>query len=265
MNNLIVRALTGSVYIAVILAAVCLHPVPFLIVFAFITAALLREFHELTGRGKVAPLKRILYPLGGGYLFAASFAYAHHWCGATVFLPYILFLMSVLVIELYAKEADPVKNWSVAFFGQLYCAGTMSLLNFSEATPFVLALFVIVWLNDTGAYLVGSRFGRHRLFERISPKKSWEGFWGGFAMAVLASQVFAFCNPEISRFHWLGLSVVIVIFATWGDLTESLLKRTLERKDSGSVLPGHGGLLDRFDSILLASPAACIYIELFMK
>ena len=107
--------------------------------------------------------------------------------------------------------------------------------------------------------------GKHRLFERISPKKSWEGFGGGLLFALLASQVFAYLLPSYSALQWIGLAIVVVVFGTWGDLIESLLKRQLGIKDSGHMLPGHGGMLDRFDSVLLAIPAAYIYIELFIR
>ncbi|WP_439788047.1 phosphatidate cytidylyltransferase, partial [Parabacteroides goldsteinii] len=114
-------------------------------------------------------------------------------------------------------------------------------------------------------YLVGSMIGKRKLFERISPKKSWEGFFGGLAVVLGASQALAWYAPEVSWYNWLGLSATVVLFGTWGDLIESLLKRTLGVKDSGNVLPGHGGMLDRFDSLMLAAPAAYIYIELFIR
>ena len=107
--------------------------------------------------------------------------------------------------------------------------------------------------------------GKHKLFERISPKKSWEGFFGGLILSLASSQAFAWFAPEINRMNWLGLAATVVLFGTWGDLIESLLKRTLGVKDSGNVLPGHGGMLDRFDSVMLAVPASYIYIELFIR
>ena len=133
-------------------------------------------------------------------------------------------------------------------------------------TPlFIMAIFIFVWLDDTGAYLVGSLIGKHKLFERISPKKSWEGFFGGLILSLASSQAFAWFAPEINRMNWLGLAATVVLFGTWGDLIESLLKRTLGVKDSGNVLPGHGGMLDRFDSVMLAVPTSYIYIELFIR
>lgn len=276
LKDLIKRALTGIVFVAIIVGAICLHPYAFLILFTLITFFTLWEFYGLTEHYEHAPVKRFIYSLGGAYLFGATFMYAHNLIDGIIFLPYIAFLMFILIMELYYKDVNPIKNWSISYFAQLYCAGSFSLLNFISAIPhtpgvinhtplFVLAIFIFIWLNDTGAYLVGSLFGKHRLFERISPKKSWEGFAGGFIVATLSSLIFAWYEPTISWPLWVGFAIVVVVFGTWGDLIESLLKRTLSVKDSGHILPGHGGLLDRFDSLLLAVPAAYIYIELFIR
>ena len=129
---------------------------------------------------------------------------------------------------------------------------------------FVLAVFVLIWLNDTGAFCVGSLFGRHRLFERISPKKSWEGFFGGLIFCLVAAAILKTCFgeyfPGMGMLLMLGLGAVVSVFGTWGDLVESLIKRTLGVKDSGHVLPGHGGILDRIDSLLLVIPAVLAYM-----
>lgn len=123
-----------------------------------------------------------------------------------------------------------------------------------------LSIFIFTWINDTGAYCTGMLFGKHRLFERISPKKSWEGSIGGGAFSIIAAIIMAHFFPFMTLGVWIGLALTIVIFGTWGDLTESLLKRTLGIKDSGNILPGHGGMLDRFDSTLMAVPAAVVYL-----
>ena len=193
-----------------------------------------------------------------------------------LFLPYLAFLIYVFVVGLYHKENNPINNWAITLFAQVYCAGSFSMLNLITAVPdtpgvivhfpyFALAIFIFVWFNDTGAYLVGSIFGRRRLFERISPKKSWEGFFGGLLFSAAISSFFAWLVPSIAWYIWLGLAVTVVITGTWGDLVESLIKRTLGVKDSGSILPGHGGMLDRFDSVMLAIPSAYIYIRLFIQ
>lgn len=214
--------------------------------------------------------------IGGAYLFAATFGYTEKELGAWIFLPYLLILIYLMVVALYEKGKNPLTHWSMLLFGQAYCAGSFSLLNglaykseliegLAPMPIFILALFVLIWLNDTGAYLIGSMLGKHRLFARISPKKSWEGFFGGLAVAVLGSQLLAALDPLYSHLQWMGLAIVVVAFGTWGDLIESLLKRTIGVKDSGNLLPGHGGMLDRFDSLLLAAPASYIYIELFIQ
>ena len=155
---------------------------------------------------------------------------------------------------------------------QLYVALPFALLNVlafqnSPETSSVtynpilpLSIFVFIWLSDTGAYCVGSLIDKHRLFERISPKKSWEGSIGGGIFSIASSLGFAHFFPFMPGWQWVGLAIVVVIFGTWGDLTESLMKRQLGIKDSGNILPGHGGMLDRFDSALMAIPAAVVYL-----
>lgn len=123
-----------------------------------------------------------------------------------------------------------------------------------------LSIFIFTWINDTGAYCTGMLFGKHRLFERISPKKSWEGSIGGGVFSIIGAIVMAHLFPFMPISIWIGLALTVVVFGTLGDLTESLLKRTIGIKDSGNILPGHGGMLDRFDSTLMAVPAAVVYL-----
>ena len=208
------------------------------------------------------PSNDLSAPWGEPTLFAATFGYANGLLEA-IYFSIFLFLMYTMITELYDKASNPINNWALTLFGQIYCAGSFSLLNFITSVPntpgeivhipyFALAIFVFVWVNDTGAYLVGSMLGKRRLFERISPKKSWEGFYGGLAFVLITSQIFAWFMPATNWYTWLGLAGTIVVFGTWGDLIESLMKRTLGVKDSGHVLPGHGGMLDRFDSVMMA-------------
>ncbi len=276
MKNLIVRALTGIIFVIILIGAICLGPVSFAVLFSFITGATLWEFEGLVSKNEKPGIKRVCHVIAGIYLFIATFLFANNLTGNEIFLPYLLFLIGSLIGELYYKSANPIANWTMKFFAQAYCAGSFALLNFIGTTKlqpetaaytplFILAIFIFVWLDDTGAYMVGSLIGKHRMFERVSPKKSWEGFFGGLVVALAGSQVFNYFTPEISWYNWLGLSTIVVIFGTWGDLIESLLKRTLEVKDSGHFLPGHGGLLDRFDSVILAIPAAYIYIQYFIQ
>ena len=276
MKNLIIRALTGIIFVVVLVSAICIHPIFFLILFCIITGLTLWEFGGLVKHYENANLQRAVNVLGGVYLFIATFVYANGLTDGKIFLPYLLFIMLSMIAELYYKAPNPINNWAFTLFAQVYCAGSFSMLNFIGAEPgtpgvmsytplFIMAIFIFVWLDDTGAYLVGSLIGKRKLFERISPKKSWEGFFGGLILVLASSQAFAWFAPEIRRLKWLGLAATVVLFGTWGDLIESLLKRTLGVKDSGNVLPGHGGMLDRFDSVMLAVPASYIYIELFIR
>lgn len=276
MKNLIIRALTGIIFVVVLISAIYIHPIFFLILFCIITGLTLWEFGGLVKHYENANLQRTVNVLGGVYLFIATFVYANGLTDGKIFLPYLLFIMLTMIAELYYKAPNPINNWAFTLFAQVYCAGSFSILNFIGAEPgtpgvmsytplFIMAIFIFVWLDDTGAYLVGSLIGKHKLFGRISPKKSWEGFFGGLILSLASSQAFAWFAPEINRMNWLGLAATVVLFGTWGDLIESLLKRTLGVKDSGNVLPGHGGMLDRFDSVMLAVPASYIYIELFIR
>ena len=229
------------------------------------------EFGGLVKHYENANLQRTVNMLGGVYLFIATFVHANGLTDGKIFLPYLLFIMLTMIAELYYKAPNPINNWAFTLFAQIYCAGSFSMLNFIGAEPgtpgvmsytplFIMAIFIFVWLDDTGAYLVGSLIGKHKLFERISPKKSWEGSIGGAFFSIASSFVFAHFFPFMSTWQWAGLAVTVVIFGTWGDLTESLMKRQLGIKDSGNILPGHGGMLDRFDSALMAIPAAVVYL-----
>jgi phosphatidate cytidylyltransferase len=272
LKNIVTRTVTGAGFIAVIVAAACLHAFGFLALFTVITGLLLSEFYGMTG---MAGWWKRAGIAGGMYLFAATFCYAGGYVSNCVFLPYVFFLLLLLIGGLYRRTSLPVNDWAMALFAQFYCAGLLSSLNFiafhsGEAvyTPFyTLLIFTFVWLNDTGAYLIGSRFGKRRLFPRISPLKSWEGFWGGLAVTLVGTLPAAYFFPEAfpAWYHWPALATVVVTFGTWGDLVESLIKRTCGAKDSGTLLPGHGGILDRLDSVILASPAVCFYLEWLIR
>jgi phosphatidate cytidylyltransferase len=246
-------------------------------VFGLIAGLLIHELYTLIKYDAPAWL-RWLETAGGMYLFTASCLYAGDYAGHEIYIPYIIILLLSLISGLYIRrpgtalppdESNPVSRWGMMLFAQCYCAGTISLLCFIPymISPVynplpVLMIFIFIWLNDTGAFLIGTWIGKHRLFQRISPKKSWEGFWGGLVVVVAASLLFACYLKELLWYQWLIFALITVVAATWGDLMESLLKRTCGVKDSGKILPGHGGMLDRFDSAILASPAVYIYFEL---
>lgn len=181
---------------------------------------------------------------------------------------WIIAIMARGIAELYLKDPKPLRSLGLSYAMQLYIGLPCWLMSFfaddTGAPMLLLAIFVMIWINDTGAFLVGCSLGRHRLFERLSPKKSWEGFFGGLALNLIAATLFALCCANFfgigsNILVWLGLATVVTIFSTWGDLLESLIKRSLDIKDSGNIIPGHGGILDRIDSFLMVMPAAAVY------
>ena len=271
-SNFTQRAITGIVFVVVLVGCILWGSISFSLLFTLITALSVHEFGHLMNTYNGGSLNKTITALGGAYLFLALGSFCIGATDARIFLPYLFLLLYVMITELYLKKANPLGNWAFSMLSQLYIALPFALLNIlayhnspenSSVTynPILpLSIFVFIWLSDTGAYCVGSLIGKHRLFERISPKKSWEGSIGGAVFSIASSLIFAHCYPFFSIAQWAGLAAVVVVFGTWGDLTESLMKRQLGIKDSGNILPGHGGMLDRFDSALMAIPAAVIYI-----
>ena len=270
-NNFIQRAVTGVLFVIVLVGCILYSPLSFGILFTIISALSVHEFAQLVS--KSGEVSKTITALGGAYLFLALMSFCtQQSVGARVFLPYLGLLLYMMITELYLKKKNPTGNWAYSMLSQLYVALPFALLNVlafqnSPETSSVtynpilpLSIFVFIWLSDTGAYCVGSLIGKHRLFERISPKKSWEGSIGGGIFSIASSLGFAHFFPFMPGWQWVGLAIVVVIFGTWGDLTESLMKRQLGIKDSGNILPGHGGMLDRFDSALMAIPAAVVYL-----
>lgn len=272
-NNFIQRAVTGVLFVIVLVGCILYSPLSFGILFTIISALSVHEFAQLVSKSSEVSINKTITALGGAYLFLALMSfYTQQSVGARVFLPYLGLLLYMMITELYLKKKNPTGNWAYSMLSQLYVALPFALLNVlafqnSPETGSVtynpilpLSIFVFIWLSDTGAYCVGSLIGKHRLFERISPKKSWEGSIGGGIFSIASSLGFAHFFPFMPGWQWVGLAIVVVIFGTWGDLTESLMKRQLGIKDSGNILPGHGGMLDRFDSALMAIPAAVVYL-----
>jgi len=271
MRNLIKRAVTGAVFVVAIVAAIWIHPLLFAGVFSVIVGGLIHEFYLLSKYDGLR-WQRFLGIICGMYLFFSSCMFAGDYVGKEVFFPYILMVLVLLISGLYVRQTNPITQWGILFFTQFYFAGLLSFLAFipyiqsSVYHPFwVLMIFVFIWLNDTGAYLVGTMIGKHRLFKRISPLKSWEGFFGGLAVVIIASLLLSQHYTDISWYYWLSFAVITAITATFGDLIESLLKRICGVKDSGKLFPGHGGMFDRFDSVLLASPVAYLFFELIIR
>ena len=271
-SNFLQRAITGILFVGVLVGCILYDPWTFSALFVVISALTIREFGHLINQVEGVSINKNITMLAGVYLYMAVMAFCTNLSGSKIFLPYLLLIMYLMISELYLKKENPVMNWAYSMLSQLYIALPFAMLNvlsfhtspmdtsvsYNPILP--LSVFVFIWLSDTGAYCVGSLIGRQRLFERISPKKSWEGSIGGGIVAIGSSFIFAHYFPIMNMAEWAGLALIVVIFGTWGDLTESLLKRQLHIKDSGAILPGHGGMLDRFDSALMAIPAAVVYL-----
>lgn len=272
MSSLVQRTLSGAVYVALVVASILVHPAFFGVLFALFTALAVREFHVLVGSPKFATYMSVFL---GVFLFAVT------WCMFNVdglvvaYLQgaYVVLLMATLVAELFLKAPNPIANWGNVLSSQFMIALPFALMNFVLGLSkfWLLALFITIWVNDTGAYCVGCSTaklpkGNHKMFPRVSPAKSWEGLFGGFAFALLAGYIYfkvgwfdSMSHPLMSA---LLFAFAIAVFGTFGDLMESLFKRTIGVKDSGRFMPGHGGVLDRFDSILLATPGIVLLLLL---
>ena len=276
MKNLIARTITGIFFVATIVIGF-LNPTAMTLLFALITALSVWEFTGLVNMRPGVSINRFICTAAGVYFFFAMVGFSSDLTPSTVFIPYLVTLIYLLISELYAKAEDPINNWAYTMFSQLYVALPFSLLSVLafRATPagvvytylIPLCVFVFLWINDTGAYCCGSLLGKHKLFPRVSPGKSWEGSIGGFIFVAATAvgiwyytETYGLNTVQLSMGEWIGLGWTVALFGTWGDLVESLFKRTLGIKDSGNILPGHGGMLDRFDSSLLAIPAAVVYL-----
>ena len=276
MKNLLTRTLTGILFIVIITTAVLSGAYTFLFIFGIISLLGYIEFINLTQFGrKFDKILLMLDMAGACALFLAVFSFSgqlpYNFQKASI-LTYIIYLIARPVTQHYSTpEKSPITSWAYSILGQIYVVLPLALLGvwgyksdyqlFMNTEYLLMALFVFVWTNDTGAYIVGCTLGKHRLFERISPKKSWEGFFGGLAFCIILASLANYIIPGmLSTAQWIGMGILISIFSTWGDLCESLLKRTAGVKDSGKILPGHGGILDRFDSELIASPVIFIYL-----
>lgn len=276
IGNLIVRSITGVLFVAAIVTCF-LDAMAMEMLFAIVTGLTMWEYGGLVNGVRGVTVNRFISTVAGVYLFLAvgGFCSGLVQTGA-VFIPYLLTLVYLFVSELYAKNENAVNDWAYTMLGQMYVALSLSMINvlaFNAATDgsirfnyiIPLSIFIFLWTNDTGAYCTGSLIGRHKLFPRVSPAKSWEGSVGGAVLVMAASWIVGTYAIDhgadvLTVPQWLGLGLVVVVFGTWGDLVESLFKRTLGIKDSGTILPGHGGMLDRFDSSLMAMPAAVVYL-----
>lgn len=273
MNNFVKRTLSGVGFVAVMLAALLLNKYIFGVVMTICLVVMMKEFLKMTC-GKNYWFSQILSILAGTILFVLVFLYkGFNFPGRLVILAFIpVFIL--MINSLYVKDKSRFDKFSNLYTAVLYIAVPWSLLNFAvfngEGTfsgILLLSFFVIIWGSDVGAYIFGITLGQKygkKLFPSISPKKSWIGFWGGMAMSVaLAIGLHYLGLMPFQLLHCIAIAVLLDITGVYGDLIESQWKRHYEVKDSGNIIPGHGGLLDRFDSALIAIPIGIIYLVLW--
>ena len=266
------RATTAFVFVALLLGCVWYSYLSFILFFTIVGFIGLNEFFKISENLQAKPNKYVGYLIHVLTIIVAIW-YPFIETPNLRFLPHLLVVLCffLFIIELF-KEAASLQNVAFLLMALLYvtvpCCMLISMVlhfDYNEVRNFfqpqrVLGMIFFVWINDTGAYLVGSFFGKHKLFERISPNKTWEGTLGGVALCIALSFLVAKIFPQLPQIHWVAISIIVAVFGNLGDLVESMLKRMAGVKDSGTLMPGHGGVLDRFDSLFFATPFVFCYL-----
>ncbi|MCX6267974.1 MAG: phosphatidate cytidylyltransferase [Bacteroidetes bacterium] len=277
MSNFWTRTITGLSMVFILLAALWFSGWVFAAIFMLIAILGLWEFYRLITSESCHPQKYYGTIAGSLIFLATAVINLFPWPSGYIpppwltFIPFLiplpLFFLS-FIIEIYRNKPNPLVNVATTTLGFFYIALPLSLLTYFSrpdvihflGMPVILVgYFAFTWIYDTTAYLYGKQFGKHKFFERISPKKTWEGTIAGTIVTLLVSYGLHFLVPELPLTDWMVLAVMVIIFGTHGDLVESLLKRSLNIKDSGTILPGHGGILDRFDTMLISAPFVFLY------
>lgn len=278
MNDFFRRTLTGAGIVSFILGGFWLHPVSFFLAGLILLAGVQYEYYLMVTSAGVRP-QTLSGLFAGAAMYIVSTLVAAGNIPGESFLALIPLISVIITIELYRKKDRPFDSLAHTFFPVIYAVLPFSLFPFSAfghsglepifkgdvifSPGIVIGFFLIIWANDTGAYLTGISMGKHRLMERISPKKTWEGFFGGMLIAAAAAWFLSGWLGVVGSTQWVVIAVIISVAGTYGDLAESMLKRSIGVKDSGSIMPGHGGFLDRFDSTIMSFPLVYLFIELF--
>ncbi len=261
------RAITGFFFVIVMLCSMLFGHYPFGIFFLLLSLFCLWEFYGLIKQSGIAPdlrtgmLNGVLI-----YLAFAIFTYQNDATSHKLLFLLPITISTIFIQELFNKSASPFTNIAYTFLGLLFVSmpftffHALAYIKGDFNFHFPLAFMILLWSNDTGAYLVGMGIGRNKLFERHSPKKTWEGLFGGIIIGAIAAVIISHFFKDIRWNQWVTIAVLISCFGTLGDLVESMFKRSINVKDSGGILPGHGGLLDRFDGLLIAAPIVYSYL-----
>lgn len=272
MSTLVKRTLSGLVFIALMVPGMLFHPLAYAVLMLVCVSLMTMEFYRMSLDSWNKP-GQVFGFLSAVFLYLTTYVIARHglWEARYLLLIMPLPVTAAWITVLYNKSEDVLKFAAYLFLPILYIAVPFSIFNFLSFPSIgtfegsrLLSLFIILWASDIGGYLIGMGFGQrggHKLFPRISPKKSWEGFAGSIVFAQVVAAVLNVWNPlSLPWAHYVVLALLISVFGVFGDLIESVMKRSFGVKDTGTIMPGHGGLLDRFDAALIALPIAVIYI-----
>ncbi len=269
MKNLLTRSLTGIVFVIIVIGSLLLHPIAFTILMLAASLIGLTEYAKFRPDTFVKASDTISLIISGFILFLVIYLVQSKFL-ATPYLSLIfLIFLYISVKTLISRPDDSISKIAEFFFGLTYVVLPFALMSgfyqnqtSTKVPELLIGFFVILWFNDVFAYIVGSLIGKTKLYEKVSPKKTWEGTIGGVILSILAAYFLSTIFLSLNITNWLVIGFLISIFATLGDLTESMFKRQANMKDSGNIMPGHGGILDRFDGLLLAAPAVYIYLTI---
>jgi phosphatidate cytidylyltransferase len=270
LSNLTLRIIFGVIGAALVVTGVLYNEWTFLLLFGLICGISLAEFFHLLHQSNM-PLNRSFAVVTGVLLFIINYLVQNHTLSANYYYLVIAFVFLLFLIELFQTNQDPFARIANTFLGLLYIALPLSLFSStafiggSYDQTIVMGILLLLWANDIGGYIGGVSFGKHKLFERVSPKKTWEGTMGGALFGIATAFACAHFFTVLSLKDWVILSILIIVFGSIGDLVESLFKRNLSVKDSGNLIPGHGGFLDRFDGLFIAAPFLILYLKLFVS
>ncbi len=268
MSNFLIRSISGTVYLIIIIGSIFTGKYTFGLLFFTINILALLEFYKIIADKMFFPAKYTGIVIGS-VLFVTTFLISSNRCNNQLYLVFIPLSVLITVPELFRNKPYPFINIAITMLGVLYISLPLSLLNYivfhgiqpgNYSYEILLGYLILIWTNDTSAYISGITLGRHLLFKRVSPKKTWEGFIGGGVVTIIVAWLMSGTFTVIGRIDFLMFAVIVSIIGVAGDLAESLLKRSANLKDAGNILPGHGGILDRIDSLLLTSPLIFCYL-----
>jgi len=275
VSNLIKRSIWGILYVVVMLAGILIDPLLFALIFGTVLFFTQYEFYTLV---EAAGHKITRFPgtILGVFYFLICFAVANNYIPQVFSFAFIPIILILFIIELFRSNRNTLERGGLTILGFIYIAGPFSMMNFVIHTsaggqthafyPWILAgVFFIIWVNDSFAYLVGTRFGKHKMCPNISPAKSWEGLIGGAVFGIIMGIFNALLFQALDILNWIVIAVLTITFGTLGDLFESKIKREIGAKDSGNILPGHGGFLDRLDSLLFAVPVVFFWLIIYLN